>query len=222
MFLALAIPGAFSLFLEWGSYEVMAGMAGHLGPVALATHGVFMNTASLFYNAPLAIADATSVLVGNSLGNNCPADAKQMMCIGVTIDMVWGMFTSVLLLGVLRPYWGFWFTNDRQVQFMVYEDLPVMAVYVIVDSMKCITCNVLRSTGRPQITTLFNLIVCLFIMIPLGYVLGLVYYFELYGLWGAMCVGWMTAAVIYLYILMQTDWIVLANEACNRNLICKV
>ena len=40
---------------------------------------------------------------------------------------------------------------------MVKQTLPVMFLYLTVDSAKCITLNVLRSTGRPLITVAGNI-----------------------------------------------------------------
>ena len=47
--LALGIPGAASLFIEWGSYELAASIAGQMKDnVALATHGIYMVWCGVF------------------------------------------------------------------------------------------------------------------------------------------------------------------------------
>lgn len=51
--------------------------------------------------------------------------------------------------------------------------MPVMFFYLVVDSTKCVTLNILRSTGRPQITVYGNLVSCLAIMLPLGWFLSM-------------------------------------------------
>jgi MATE family multidrug resistance protein len=51
-FLRLGLPGAVSLLIEWGSFELAAGIAAQLGPVPLAVHGVYMSTANIFYMMP--------------------------------------------------------------------------------------------------------------------------------------------------------------------------
>ena len=56
--------------------------------------------------------------------------------------------------------------------YSVYSAMPVMFLYLVVDSTKCVTLNILRSTGRPQITVWGNLVSCLAIMLPLGWVLA--------------------------------------------------
>ena len=40
----LGLPGAMSLFLEWGSYEVSASLAATLGRVPLAAHSIYVST----------------------------------------------------------------------------------------------------------------------------------------------------------------------------------
>lgn len=47
---------------------MVAGIAGQLGSVPLAVHGVFMNTSALFYLTAYAISLATSTIAGNYLG----------------------------------------------------------------------------------------------------------------------------------------------------------
>ena len=48
---------------------MVAGIAGRLGPLPLAVHGIFMSTAGLFYLTANAIALATSTIAGNHLGD---------------------------------------------------------------------------------------------------------------------------------------------------------
>jgi Na+-driven multidrug efflux pump len=48
---------------------MVAGIAGRLGALPLAVHGIFMSTAGLFYLTANAIALATSTIAGNHLGD---------------------------------------------------------------------------------------------------------------------------------------------------------
>ena len=77
---------------------------------------------------------------------------------GIFLDFLYGIVGGSLLVGLLRPYWGALYTNDRAIDALVYDTLPIMFLYLMVDSAKCITLNVLRSTGRPFITVLGNII----------------------------------------------------------------
>ena len=108
-----------------------------------------MSTCGLFYMLPNAIALATATLAGNYLGENLPREAKTVVNLGICVDFAWGIIAGMVLLFILRPYWGVLYTDEKDVQKMIYDTLPIMFLYITVDSTKCITLNILRSTGRP-------------------------------------------------------------------------
>ncbi len=222
VFLELGMPGALSLFLEWGSYELMAMIAGQLGTVELATHGVYMSTCAILYMMPQAISDATAVIAGNYLGHGDPQEAQSVIKLGIFYDMGIGLLSASLLLFVLRPYWGGIFSSDPAVQAEVYAKLPIMFVYVTVDSMKCVSLNVLRSTGRPQVTMIGNILCCVCVMLPLGWYWAITLRGGLIGVWGAMTVGWACATLLYLTVLFLTDWEEQARLAAKRNAVEQV
>ena len=118
---------------------------------------------------------------------------------------------------MLRPYWGAMYTDELDVQDMINQSLPIMLLYVTVDSTKCITLNILRSIGRPGITVIGNIVSCIFIMLPLGYLLSLRLNLGLVGLWLAMSIAWLVATLVYLYIVVCTDWQQQADLARERN-----
>ena len=84
--------------------------------------------------------------------------------------------------------------------------MPIMFLYVFVDSTKCITLNILRSTGRPTITVMGNTLVCTFILLPIGYYLAIIQKYGLTGLWLAMSAAWAVATVVYFYFVYHSDW----------------
>lgn len=205
-FLGLGIPGAASMFIEWGSFELGASIAAQLGPVPLAVHGIFCSTSSMFYLIPQATALATATLVGNALGESNPEAAASVVRDGIFVDFFYGIISGLILFTLLRPFWGSVFTDDNDVKLLVYGTMPMMALYAIVDSTKCVTLTVLRSTGRPQITVWGNSISCVCIMLPLGYLLAIKFEFGLPGLWFALSIAWFLATIVYTYVLLTSDW----------------
>ena len=195
----------------------MAGIAGQLTAVDLAAHGVYMMTATLFYLGPLAIADSTATLTGNYLGNNQPDGAKSIVILGITCDFMWGLVTGSILFFLMRPFWASFFSKNADVALVVYSVMPVMYLYVIIDSMKCIVLVILRSTGRPGITVVGNTLSCLLIMLPMGWLLGIHYGYGLIGIWISMALGWFTSTLIYLIVIYRTDWTYQASLAQERN-----
>jgi MATE family multidrug resistance protein len=215
-FLQLALPGAGSMFLEWGSFELMAGLAGRLGDTSLAAHGIFATTSALLYMVPQALADATATVTGNSLGDAKAGEAKIAVVLGFGATIACGVFNAALL-ACLRDSWGAVFTNDPDVLDAVSYFLPVVYVYILIDSCKCIALNILRSTGRPQVTAVGNFLACLFVMLPCGWLFGLHFQFDLFGIWGAMSLAWMVATALYIKIIYSTNWEAQVQSAKRRN-----
>jgi MATE family multidrug resistance protein len=140
------------------------------------------------------------------LGSKDYQNARQIVILGVAFDFAYGVLAGAILLFALRPIWGIIYTDDPQVRESVYACMPVMFVYTVVDATKCVCLNILRSTGRPAITVYGNIIVCLFVMLPVGYMAALKLGGGIVGLWLAMSLAWLLATVVYLVVLMKTDW----------------
>ena len=204
-FLKLGVPGALSLFVEWGSFELAASIAGQLGAVGLAAHGVFMSTSGLFYMLPLSIAQATTTVAGHLIGANKAEQARSVLVMGIAMDTIYGLAASATLIFVLRPFWGSVFTSDQATRDLVFATMPFMSIYAFVDATKCITLNILRSGGLPNVTVWVNFIVCSIVMTPLGYYLAITRNDGLGGLWLSMSVAWGLATVAYGIILSRLD-----------------
>ena len=216
-FLTLGLPGAASLFFEWGSFELVAGIAGQLGTLTLATHGIMTSTCGIFYTAPNSIAVATSTLAGNCLGENLPREACMFVYIGVFIDFCWGVGSALILIGLLREYWGKVYTDEKDLQESIFINLPIMLLYLPVDSTKCVAVTLLRNMGRPGITVTGNIISSVFLMLPLGYFLAIHLGYGLPGLWFAMSMSWVMATVLYMYVICSTEWQKECHLARERN-----
>lgn len=182
----------------------------------LAVHSVFMNLAGITYMCPQAISFATAIVAGVDLGANASGRAANTVAVGIALDVGYGIAAAALILTVLRRLICEAFIGDLSVQEAVYYNLPVMALYVIVDSSKCITLNCLRSVGRPFVTVLGNVTACVLIMLPLGYHLTVTRQGGIAALWFSMSMAWLCATVIYASVLITTDWDVEAKAAVSR------
>jgi MATE family multidrug resistance protein len=67
-YLRLAIPGLLMLSLEWWSWEVLALMAGRMGEIPMAAHGILATACSLCYRMPVGTGRSASIKVGQLVG----------------------------------------------------------------------------------------------------------------------------------------------------------
>jgi len=221
VFFSLGCPAAVSLFIEWGSYELSAGIAGQLpnSALSLAVHSIFSSIAGLTYQVPQAVAFSTAILTGQQLGAGRPVHAQLFVSLGVAVDCCYGLSLGlcILLSSAVRRGVSEAFTADPEVRSLTYFCLPVMALYIFVDATKCITVNCLRSIGRPKLTVIGNSIACIGVLLPVGYYCSVVRGGGIVALWASMSVAWMVATAMYCYILCTTDWGVEAAAAADRN-----
>lgn len=221
VFFSLGCPAAISLFIEWGSYELSAGIAGQLpnSATALAVHSIFSSIAGLTYQVPQAVAFSTAILTGQELGAGRPDHAQLFVSLGVAVDCCYGLMLglTILLFPVVRQSISEAFTLDPSVRDMTEACLPIMALYILVDATKCITLISLRSIGRPQLTVIGNTIACVGVLLPIGYYTSVIRDGGLVALWGSMSLAWATATAMYCYILYTTDWTLEARAAADRN-----
>ena len=216
-FLELGISGAISLFFDWGSLELVAGIAGKLNSVTLATHGIYISTALLCDHFPLSIAHAPANLAGKFLGENNAAGCKFIVRLGMLVGFCFSLFLVSVLVFFLRPYWASYFTNVKEVQDMIYTTFPILLLYLPMESAKTMTAAMLRNTGRPGVTVIGNALVCLGVMLPVGYWVAVKLKYGLVGLWFTMAVSWFMVASVYFWILFTTDWQSQADLAYARN-----
>jgi MATE family multidrug resistance protein len=216
-FLKLGIPGAASLFVEWGSYEITSMVAASLGETPLAVHALFATTATLNYAAPLGLSTAGSILIGQFLGAGSPDRARQLTVLCVACTAVYGIASGFLLLALRVPY-AMMFTSESGVIDGASVNMWVLIPYFITDHIKCTFMAVLRSCGRPQIAFYLSIFACWAVGFPVIYLLV----FEplqlgLVGIWTGMSAAWGTCGVTFGFVIWRTNWQIEADNARERN-----
>ena len=216
--LRLGFPGALSLFLEWGSFEVSASLAASLGPVPLAVHSIYMSTVGLWYMVPLGGSNAAAAIIGNHLGAGEPRTAATTARVAMLMCTLWGLGNGALFVFGLRHVWGLLFIEDPAVRAVVESYMWILFFYGLCDSTKCCGMAILRGCGRPVITVWGNILSCWLVGYPLAFVLLYRFDFGLIGLWTAMTAAWLTATAVYSVVLYRTDWDDECRKARERNL----
>src|SRR5262249_45962195 len=96
--LRLGCPAALQTVLEVGVFAAATALAGRLTPIALASHQVAMQVASLTFMVPLGVASAGAVRVGQALGRRDPEGAERA---GWTALVLGAGFMGLAGLGLL-------------------------------------------------------------------------------------------------------------------------
>ncbi|KAI0674131.1 MATE efflux family protein [Trametes maxima] len=201
----LGLSGVGQVASEWWSWELVGLAASQLGPTALATQSVLLVSASTTYQAPFALSVASSVRIGNLLGEEnakrAGVAAKCAILMSLVISAVW----STMFLA-FRNSWAHLFNDDQEVVSLVASILPLVALFQVFDGLSAIASGVLRAIGKQFTGALLNLSAYYVVGIPFGIWLAFWRDMHLHGLWVGLTVSLVYSAAAGVWISVRADW----------------
>ncbi|KAG8451760.1 hypothetical protein GDO86_003815 [Hymenochirus boettgeri] len=218
-FLSLAIPGMLMVCVEWWTYEIGNFLAGLISVVELGAQSVIYQVVTIAYMIPFGIGMATSVRVGNALGAGNEEQAKGSVTVAFFVTAIF-ILVDILLLGSLRNQFPYIFTNDRDISGLVSQVIPIYILFHIFESIACVSCGVLRGTGRQKIGAIINIISYYLIGLPVAAALMFAANVGIKGLWSAMVLVGFFLATFFIVYLLRLNWkdVCLEGEAPSEGI----
>ncbi|XP_077217298.1 protein DETOXIFICATION 48-like [Tasmannia lanceolata] len=212
--LSLAVPTCVSVCLEWWWYELMIILCGLLvnPKVTIASMGILIQTTSLVYVFPAALSLGVSTRVGNELGANRPAKARIAMIVSIVCAIALGLGAMVFTT-LMRHHWGRFFTSDAEILELTAVALPIVGLCELGNCPQTTGCGVLRGSARPSIGANINLGAFYLVGMPVAIIMGFVAGMGFTGLWIGLLAAQATCALLMLYVLVTTDWVVQVERA---------
>ncbi|XP_031097399.1 protein DETOXIFICATION 54-like [Ipomoea triloba] len=206
--LRLAVPSCVGICLEWWWYEIVTVLAGYLpNPrLAVAATGIIIQTTSLMYTVPMALAGCVSARVGNELGAGKPYKAKLAAMVALACAYVIG-FMNVIWTVIFREKWAGLFTKDEMLKALAASVLPIIGLCELGNCPQTTGCGILRGTARPAVGARINLGSFYFVGTPVA--VGLAFWLKLGfgGLWFGLLSAQAACAISIIYaVLCCTDW----------------
>ncbi|KAH3673434.1 hypothetical protein WICPIJ_009822 [Wickerhamomyces pijperi] len=213
--LKLALPGLIMIESEYLSFEILTVMASYFGTESLAAQSIISNIGSLVYQFPFAIASAIATRVAIYVGSGSIRSSKM----SVRLSMFVALFTGLLSAGFIyfgrRPL-ALLFTSDEEVLQLAIKSMPILAINQLLDAFNIISAAILRSQGRQDVASIFNVISYYVVALPLAYVLAFVYDFEISGLWLGLGAGIACISAAEMVMVWQSKWKKIIREARER------
>ncbi|XP_051140900.1 protein DETOXIFICATION 48-like [Andrographis paniculata] len=212
--LNLAVPSCLSVCLEWWWYELMILLSGILADAAdaVAAMGILLQATSLVYIFPSALGLAASTRVGNELGANRPGKARATAHIAVSCAVAASLIAAAVMVA-LRAAWGAAFTDDEAIIALTAAAMPVVGLCELGNCPQTTGCGVLRGSARPGLGVQINLGSFYAVGLPLAVFLGFVMKLGLLGLWLGLLGAQLICAVLMIWALRRTDWILQVKRA---------
>lgn len=178
----LGAPAAGQILLEVGAWNLSTFSASYLDPVALATHAIALNYASISYMVPLGVSAAAAVSVGHAVGAGDPARARRAGWLALGLGTSFMLCAGVVFLVAPRPL-ILLYTHDPRVLMVGPSLLWVAAAFQIFDGIQTVSTGALRGLGETRVPMIANFVGYWILGLPLGLTLCFVLRWGIYGMW---------------------------------------
>jgi MATE family multidrug resistance protein len=200
----LGLPAATQFGLEVGVFAVATALIARLGPVALASHQVALNTASLTYMVPLGISAAAAVRVAQALGRKDPHGASRAgwtaMMLGTTFMALMAILFLTIPRLIVRVY-----TPDPAVIQAAGGLLFVAAFFQLFDGMQTVATGALRGAGDTRTPMLCHLFFYWCVGLPVGAYLCFRMGWGAAGLWAGLSLALILIGSMLLYFWRRKE-----------------
>ena len=198
--LRLGAPAAGQIVLEVGAWNLATFSAGWLTPVALATHSIALNYASVTYMVPLGVSAAAAVSVGHAVGAGDPERARRAGWLALGLGTSFMLLAAVVFLVAPRPLIEL-YTRDPRVLAVGPSLLWLAAAFQIFDGVQTVCTGALRGLGETRVPMIANFVGYWVLGLPLGLILCFVLHWGIYGMW----IG-LTLALIVISLSLLARW----------------
>ena len=193
------MPIGLSFLIDVTSYTFMALFIARLGEAWSAGHQVAANLGALCYMVPLAIANATSVLVGQAIGAGDYRRARASGWTGLAIGLGTALVVA-LSLALLSPMIAALYSKDADVVRIAAPLIMLVAAFHIFDATNAVAANALRGYKKALVPMIAFALALWIIGLGGGYLLA---YTSMLGapmgaagFWTGAIAGMAVAAVI--------------------------
>jgi multidrug resistance protein, MATE family len=196
--LNIGAPSALQYLFESGIFYFAAMMMGWLGTLPLAANQIVMSMIIVLYMFPLSISIATSVRVGEAVGQKDAGAARAIGFGSLYLSTLVTFVCAVLMIGG-RTFWPHLFTADEKVIFIASDLFVVAGFFQIFDGAQCVLVGALRGINDVRIPTLMMFISYWGCGATLAYIFGLKLGYGHLGIWAGLAFSVVATALMLIY-----------------------
>jgi MATE family multidrug resistance protein len=199
--LQIGLPIGALYGVETGLFAVTSFIMGYLGTTTLAAHQIALQTAAITFMVPAGISYATTVRVGQLLGQHRFRQAKLAayvnLGIGGTFMGMMAVAFWVIPQAIVALYLDIDDPANAEVLSIAVLLLRVAAMFQLADGIQVIAVGALRGLQDTRAPMLIGIFAYWCVGLSSGYWLGLRWGWDGVGLWFGLALGLATAATIF-------------------------
>jgi len=197
--ITLGVPIALSLLFEVSLFAVVAILLVPFGAETVASHQIALNFSSLIFMVPLSLAMATTIKIGNAIGNNDNQKAKDYTVHSIVLGLLLAVFTAIITLIFRVPIVSI-YTTELPVIELAANILLLATLYQFSDTVQVVSAGALRGYKDTKSILYITFVSYWLVGLTIGLILGITNWvvpkMGPYGFWIGFIVGLSTAAVL--------------------------
>ncbi len=202
--LRLGLPTALQMFFEVTAFAGAAFICGLVSAHDIASHQIALSMASFTFNLCVGLGVASTVMVGNKLGERNFLELRKVGINNMKIALIFMMISGLFFI-VARDILPTFFTKKEDVDVIALASklLIIAALFQLSDGIQVVTLGCLRGIQDVKIPSVLTFIAYWIITIPLGYFLCYTLKMGALGMWIALGLGLTISAVLLVYRFLK-------------------
>lgn len=197
--LRLGAPISLTLLAEAGLFAATSIMMGWVGTIALATHGIVVQIASVSFMIPLGLSNVATIRLGLALGQQDNQALWRASVTVIAMALLVSLVTMTLFLTIpeylVRLFLDPTAADADNIISYGMTLLAVAAAFQICDAMQVNFMGLLRGLKDTTAPMLIAIAAYWLVGVPAGYWLGFEFEFGGVGIWSGLVMGLSCAAV---------------------------
>ena len=209
----LGIPTSLQMFFEVTAFAAAAFICGLVSAKDIASHQVALSMASFTFNLCIGFSVASTVLIGNKLGEKNFVELRKVGINNIKIVFLFMLFCG-FFCSAGRHVLPTFFTKAEDVEVIALASqlLIIAALFQLSDGIQVVALGSLRGIQDVKIPSILTFIAYWVITIPLGYYLCYVRGMGAWGMWIGLGIGLSISA-----ILLVRRFLKLTNKKIKAN-----
>lgn len=195
----LGFPIGMTTVAEVGMFAVSSIMAGWIGVVALAAHGIALQCTALTFMGHLGLAQALTVRAGRAFGRHDGVMLRRVAVTGFVIAFIYVLVTMAAFLGLPETLIGVFVDPKDAARDSIVTLGAVLLIYAalfqLVDAGQVHAAGLLRGLQDTRVPMYLAIASYWVLGIPASYVLAFPMGMGAAGLWLGLSIGLAAAAV---------------------------
>lgn len=203
--LELGLPTGFQFTAETLAFTVFTVLLGSIGKEEIAAHQIALNIIRTSFLPGVAIAEATSVLVGRGLGRRRLFEADDAVRSGLALAIGF-MFLCGIAFALLGGPLAAFFSNDPMVIANARRLLLVAAVFQVLDAINIVLRGSLRGAKDVRAVAIIGILIVWSCLPTSAYLLGKQLGLGALGGWLGFVLETVLASIFFWRRWKKGDW----------------